>query len=85
MVKLQVIEGGKLTGKAAPSNADKKSAATRFLYHDGRLTTLASELGVSQHAIAWMAVEMARAEGIETGKRAERARQRLIPPMGRAA
>lgn len=80
---LQVVKGGRV--KPRPSRQELDSAAERLLYHDCHLFPLALKAGVSQHELAWIAIGKARSEGYENGMKAERARVRFLPPVGRAA
>jgi hypothetical protein len=83
---LQVIQGGRVKSDPKRLNQhEKQSIAARFLYHDAHLFPLAWKAEMTQHEVAWIAVEVARAEAFENGMKAERARMRLMPPMERVA
>lgn len=83
--RLQLIEGGKDKRKGPVSKTERMSLAARFLYHGAKPQVLAWESGLSQAEIFWLAADIIRTESFENGMKAERLRQRLMPPMGRAA
>ena len=69
---LEVVHGKGVKPRPVLSDALKESIAARFLYHDAKLSTLAWETGHSQGALCAAIVEIARRDGIETGRRIER-------------
>jgi len=80
---LQVIQGGAVRSKLVLNQHNRQSIADRFSVHDASLSTLAWETGYSQHTLCAVIVEIARAEGIEAGKRIARLTHQF--PLAKAA
>lgn len=77
---LEVIHGEGVKHKVVLNESVKESIASRFLYHDAKLSTLAWEAGHSQGALCAAIVEIARKEGIAVGRRMERNLNRFVLP-----